>query len=314
MEKVGFLIDKTHSIFCRILKDEYTRTKFKNIGKDRFPSLLNKLWNTDAIKTKINLVKSFMKTGVFPLNSSSINHSRILQSVSAIPSSSHVLVDRSDNDLVSGSSTSNGLQVLSNTASSFVNSTEIVQARAPSFGLVNEAVPFLDKVLQETMISDNCDDDDDDEEEDDDEDYLPPESISTSSITMTSTGKQERSQQPALSNNNHGKTSSQTNNKRKNVSWDLTNFDDTDEDGNLSIHNVIITKDMFRIDDDIIDSSPPKKSRSQSMDLSTSKSDRPPISQQRKKQKQVCQVVDVSNREGNFAEIIASIYGIFHRK
>jgi hypothetical protein len=62
---------------------EYNRTHNNIIGKARFPSLLKQLWETDAIQTKNNIIKSFMKAGVFPLNSKSIDHSRILQNTTA---------------------------------------------------------------------------------------------------------------------------------------------------------------------------------------------------------------------------------------
>ena len=55
------------------------RTRFQNIGKDKFPSLLKQLWTSDPIGTKTNLVKSFMKAGIFPFNPDSINRSRIIK-------------------------------------------------------------------------------------------------------------------------------------------------------------------------------------------------------------------------------------------
>ena len=62
----------------RILKDEYTRTNFQNVGKAQFPSLLKQLWTNDPVGTKTNLIKSFMKAGIFPFKPNSIDRSRIL--------------------------------------------------------------------------------------------------------------------------------------------------------------------------------------------------------------------------------------------
>jgi hypothetical protein len=74
----------------RILQDEYVRTKFKSINKTRFPQLLNQLFETEAIKNKNNIIKSFMRTGIFPLNPNSIDHSRILQNNESVVDSSSV--------------------------------------------------------------------------------------------------------------------------------------------------------------------------------------------------------------------------------
>jgi len=74
----------------RILQDEYVRTKFKSINKTRFPQLLNQLFETEAIKNKNNIIKSFMRTGIFPLNPNSIDHSHILQNNESVVDSSSV--------------------------------------------------------------------------------------------------------------------------------------------------------------------------------------------------------------------------------
>src|SRR5438094_599654 len=72
MEEVSFLKMNVLQFPHRILKDEYTHTHFKSIGKAQFPSLLNRMWTSDPIGTKTNIVKSFMKAGIFPFNQKSI--------------------------------------------------------------------------------------------------------------------------------------------------------------------------------------------------------------------------------------------------
>ena len=245
-----------------------------------------------------------MKAGVFPLNSSSINSSRVLRTASAFTSSSHIPANRSNDNLIHNSSTSDGSGVISNnilnnaTASS-IASTNAIQADASSGVPSYAAVPLLNQVLQETMISDDYGDDDDDEE--DDKDYSPPRSISTSSIPTKS----------ASTNDNQEKISSRRNNKRKSVTWDLTSFDDTDEDGKLSNHNAMSVRSIFLVDDEILNYSPRKSSRSQSKQLSPANSNQSIASRQRKKQKQVSLVVDVSNEKGNHTKSIASVHKIF---
>jgi hypothetical protein len=185
----------------RILKAEYTRTNNKVIGKARFPSLLMELWKTDPIKTKTNIVKSFIKAGVFPFNPNSIDKSRILKNCTSINTSSsntftntsnasnhdqsiHPSASSSCRTLDNNSHANNSHQPITNTISS-------PQLGISSFSSSHEAISALDRVLEETQSNESNDDDDSDEE------YLPNKSISTSSTTLSSIEK-EKSQSKIL--------------------------------------------------------------------------------------------------------------------
>ncbi len=271
------------------MKNEYTQTKFKVIGKARFPYLLNEMWSTDAIKTKTNIVKSFMKAGIFPLNPSSIDHSRILQNTAvAVSSSSSTTADTSDHDSAHNSPASNNLQTFDrNTHTTSNNSssiTNVTRSSEPTSSMSSsQAISLLDQLLQETQVSDDSLND-----ESDDEDYLPPKTMSTSSISVTSKPKKIQTKNVSTSNNNQS-ISFQRSNKRKRVSWDTIGFDDSDE-GNFDNSNTVIVENIFLSDETISNPSPSKSQqspqtiqRAQSKDLPTLKLHQSASSQQKNK-------------------------------
>lgn len=193
MEKVSFPPVNRKSIVLvshRILKEEYNRTRNRVIGKAQFPTLLKKLWKTNAVE-KTNIVKSFMKTGVFPLNSKAIDRSRVLKSSeSTAPSSNTHSTNPFGNSSNNMSTTINPKD--STAGSSFdanarvVNSsTSTISRVTPRLTSSRQAVSYLDQVLEETMCSDDDNDSDAsegiDEASSDDENilyhYIPSQSV-----------------------------------------------------------------------------------------------------------------------------------------
>ncbi len=237
-----------------ILKVEYTKTKFKNIGKSQFPQLLNKLFESEAIKNKNNIIQSFKRAGIFPLDPSSVDVSRILKnnksttnssttatnSSTTATNSSTTATNTTNNDSINNSSTSVNFVRTNNNHHSDDNdppnvniprsshNTDVV----PPFASYRQAISTLEDVLQNPIISYSSDNDDDNE--DDDEDYIPPKSISTPSITVSSSKKQISKSKKTCQSENDQLTSSRKSGKRKKVSWDFSSTDSTDE-GNFYI-------------------------------------------------------------------------------
>ena len=235
---------KLISFPLRILKDEYTRTNFKSVNKSRFPYLLNQLFETKAIKNKNNIVKSFMRAGVFPLNPKSIDHSRILQNNEFFADSS-TTTNTTHNNSANNSSipvnfvSSNNNYDDADTSSSNLNTFYSFNNATSSFASSQEAIFTLDRVLQESIILNNNDDESDDnsdeDDNDDDKDYVPTRSISTSSKTVASIRKPTPKSKTLLKRKNHRLTSSRESNKGKKVTLDLSNFDFIDQDGNFCL-------------------------------------------------------------------------------
>jgi hypothetical protein len=254
MEKVSLFRVRSIIFLLSILKIEYTKTKFKNIGKSKFPQLLNKLFETEAIKNKNNLIQSFKRTGIFPFDPSSVDVSRILKnnkftaksstntttsstitttSSTTTTTPSTTTANATNNDSINNSSTSvnfiptNNNHYRNDNDPSNVNmprsshNTDII----PSFASYRQAISTLDDVLQNSIISYSSGSDDDND--DDDDDYVPPKSILTPSITISSSKKTSQSANDQL-------TSSRKSDKRKKVSWDFSSTDSTDE-GNFYI-------------------------------------------------------------------------------
>lgn len=212
--------------FRRILKAEYNRTNNKTILKAQFPSLLNQLWQTDAIKGKTNIIKSFMKAGVFPLNPNSINHSRLIQnSASNNNSTSNMHTDNAqtsgpsspvNNDTSDEDNQINENQPQINKVASFSHHSY------PSFTTSRAAIDALDKVLENTLSNDgsNENNQNDDDDEDEDENYVPNRPINKSSIEILSSTRKPPSYKQSSNLNSHQVRS-------KSVS-----FDTIDEDSN----------------------------------------------------------------------------------
>lgn len=220
------------------MRAEYKRTNNKVIAKGRFPALLMELWETDAIKAKTNIIKSFIKAGVFPFNPKAIDRSRILKNSTSInTSSSNTFSNTSDTsniDLTSNPSTSSSYRTLdeSNHAihidQPITNIISSPQLRISSFSSSQEAISALDRVLQETKSYDSNDDNDDDDE---DEDYLPNKSISTSSTTVLSMAKEKPSSKilPAIENDQS--MLSRRGIKRKKRAVEVIGFETSDDEG-----------------------------------------------------------------------------------
>ncbi|CAF4033684.1 unnamed protein product, partial [Rotaria sp. Silwood2] len=167
-----------------ILKSEYNRTQNKNISKAQFPSLLKQLWITDALNRKTNIIKSFMKAGVFPLNRRAIDVSRILRSNTSTATASST-TDMNQNNKTNNVASFTTSQPLSSppppVASSSFSSTTFDSS---SFNTSQLAISTLNQVLDETTLEDSLrdkDEDDidvdmdenDDEDDDSDESYVP---------------------------------------------------------------------------------------------------------------------------------------------
>ena len=129
---------KLISFPLRILKDEYARTNFKSVNKSRFSDLLNQLFETKAIKNKNNIIKSFMRAGVFPLNPKPIDHSRINEFFADSSTTTHnnsannssisvnfVSSNNNYDDADTSSSNLNTFYSFNNAASSFASSQEV---------------------------------------------------------------------------------------------------------------------------------------------------------------------------------------------
>jgi hypothetical protein len=228
------------------LKDEYTRTHNKVIGKARFPSLLMQLWATDAIKTKTNVVKSFMKAGIFPLNRKSIDRSRIMKNSTANHNSSSTARTNTSNTSFNSQtnlSTSNSFQMLNNNSRIADNHQQMnIAVSSPphivsSFASSHDAISALDQVLKESALEDSDDDDD--------EDYIPNKSTSISLTTLTSKTKQQSRAKQTPTVKNQKLISPRRGGKRKKSIPKIIGINTSDEDGNLDSCIVSIIKKLF---------------------------------------------------------------------
>lgn len=237
MEEVSSLIINAMKFLARILKGEYTRTKHKNIGKARFPSLLMELWSADAVRIKTNIVKSFMKAGVFPLNPHAINRSRILKgnkSLNAVPSTvANSTSEVSNLNPTTNSSSLHNLTSLNDNSDIENNCSPVINASPspplPLFASTSsEAIAILDRVLEETRSNP-----DDEEEEDDDEEYIPPKTNSSSSKTVLSakTSNSQRNKSSIMEENRFAP--SDQNRRRQSSSSKSIYFDSLDENGKV---------------------------------------------------------------------------------
>ncbi|CAF4115415.1 unnamed protein product, partial [Rotaria magnacalcarata] len=178
----------------KILKDEYSRTNFKNVGKPEFPSLLNQLWTNDPVGTKTNIIKSFMKAGVFPFNPNSIDRSRILKS--------KVDIDKNQSTVPTDTANNN------NKVSRVQQST--TQAINNSFATSHQAIASLNRILEDTKSIGSSDEDphdqtEDDDDNDDDDEYLPSKSNFHSPTSSSSNSQNDEN--TSLSTSKSPKTS-----------------------------------------------------------------------------------------------------------
>ena len=143
------------------------------MNKIKFPVLVKQLFETDAIKNKTNLVKSFLKAGIFPFNPNAIDRSHILQNNEFIKSSNSDVASTSssnfsvvdlvislDSDMIDEESkfTENNLQIISIMCKSIDDCS--------SFTCPRDVVSTLDRVLKEIEIlseNEDCTDGDDED-------------------------------------------------------------------------------------------------------------------------------------------------------
>lgn len=249
MEEVSFLIINVMKFLARFLKGEYTRTKYKTIDKARFPSLLMELWSSDVMRIKTNIIKSFMKAGVFPLNPHAIDRSRILKGnkpLTAFPSTvANAASDVSNLNSTTNLSSLHNLTSLNDNSDVDENCGPVINA-APSSPLTfsaptssREAIAILDQVLEETISNPG------DEGEDDDEEYIPPKTYSSSSKTILPAKKlnSERKKSSTIKENLFAPSDQ---NRRRQISSSKTiYFDSSDENGNVDVSICIFIQTSF---------------------------------------------------------------------
>ena len=152
------------------MKEEYDRTRFQTIRKDRLPFLLNKLWANNPMQMKINLVKSFMATGIFPFNPNGIDRSKIIRTRANGNKYSSNFTNTSANNNQSTVTTKSSQSNISH--SSFTSSHQAIT-------VLNDILQQTQSILTETedssdeeennLRSNKNDNSNDDEEEDEDE-------------------------------------------------------------------------------------------------------------------------------------------------
>ena len=213
----------------RILKEEYTRTRYQVIGKARFPSLLTELWASDAIKTKTNMVKSFMKAGVFPFNPNAIDRSRILRSSASSAANQSAAAN------LTGNNDQTSMTILGSTSAAIVDNRDAMPAdqsnlhSISSFQSSREAISALNQVLRQTTSFH----DDRDSDEEDDRSLFPKQTAVAPSNVVTAARRQtSRSVHSAAANNNPS-VRSRSNAKRKRTVSKIIGFDTSDEEGKL---------------------------------------------------------------------------------
>ncbi|CAF1556632.1 unnamed protein product [Didymodactylos carnosus] len=64
--------------YREILNEYYSTSGYKNVSKPIFPSLTAKLFKSSAVR-KVNVIKGFMNTGIYPLDRTLINEKKILK-------------------------------------------------------------------------------------------------------------------------------------------------------------------------------------------------------------------------------------------
>jgi hypothetical protein len=216
-------------ISFRILKDEYERTRYQVILKARFPSLLSKLWATDAIKVKNNMVKSFMKAGVFPFNPNSIDRSRILQSSASSTTTPFDLPSRATStDQASETTRASDSAPIVADRDKVPGDRSTVHA-VSSFASSREAISSLNDVLEQTKAFE----DDGDSDTDDDRSLFGKRRELPSSISPAANQKHPSRSANSSAADKSEAARSRSNAKRKRTIARLVGFDTSDEDGNV---------------------------------------------------------------------------------
>ena len=159
----------------RVLKNEYRRTRNQAFGKARFPLLLSQLWETDAVKSKTNIVKSFMKAGVFPFNRAGIDRTRLLINPRAdalVSPSGH---DGCNLDLTVVTSVATSSVAITASDQSLVDASSSSIHGSLGFNSSHEAISELSSVLEATSSMTN-------DEDDSDQDYVPENRLSKTEV------------------------------------------------------------------------------------------------------------------------------------
>ena len=206
----------------RILKDEYTHNNFKSISKAQFPSLLKKMWTKDPTRTKTNIVKSFMKAGIFPFNPKSIDRSRILQN--------NTNVDKNTSNVSIGSADDN--------QTSTIHSLSSLQTTTSSITTSQQAIAVLDQVLEDTKsnsvvedLNDRLDDAENDNNNNDDDEHLPSKAIFTSSMSNLSSKRNKVQSNKVIATKNHQSALLPQRKRTKRKLLSIIDFDASGEDG-----------------------------------------------------------------------------------
>ncbi|CAF3877399.1 unnamed protein product [Rotaria sp. Silwood2] len=201
----------------KFLKDEYTRTNFRSITKAQFPSLLKQVWTSDPVGAKTNVVKSFMKAGIFPFNPNSIDRSRILK----------------NNTNVDKNITNTSINLPNDNQTSTFDSPSSPQPITSPFASSHQAIAALDQILEETKLNTSYIEDLNDhvDNDDDDDEYLPSNSNLASSISTSS-----NQQNKIIASTSHQSVLSTQKKKRKRKFSTIIGFDtsEEDDDENLS--------------------------------------------------------------------------------
>ncbi len=266
------------------MRNEYTRTRNKDIGKARFPSLLNELWQTEAVKTRNNIVKSFMTAGVFPLNPNSINSSRILGNNLYTTTSRSVTINTNNNQTNNSSSvtsfanlntnlnqinnnqannsqtnnnqTNNNQINLSSSATSLANvntnhnqinnnqTNNLSSSTSSSLQTTFSFYSSRDAISALDQVLGDTMLNYDNEDDDDDEDYVPNKSARTSSSAL-SNGQRQSLEETSVITKDHQPILPRRNSKRKKRSSNIIGIDTSDEEGNFDSYTLFIVKTNF---------------------------------------------------------------------
>lgn len=179
------------------------------------------------MKNKTNVIKSFMKAGIFPLNPNAIHRSRLInRSTSNNTSSSNIQTNSDQNHIQSSSDhvdTSNDGNDVTTDHRQVNNTTSSSHPQYSTFTTSRTAIDALDEVLESTVCNDDDDDGDDDSSEDSsDEEYMMNQSTKNCSTKKKSRKREISSDQESPNAKKKGKVQS------KNVT-----FDTSDDEGSL---------------------------------------------------------------------------------
>ena len=220
------------------MKNEYQRTRNKIVGKSHFPGLLSQLWTKDAIKDKTNIIKSFMKTGIFPLNPASIDRAKILNNATCVNANISETIDPNMccGDQINSSNSHSTFDVsvaLNNSHTSVTdpsmdNVSNTTDTTISNFNSSVQAISVLDRVLNETRLSSDAED----------EDYLPNRSTNTlTRTTMLSNSQQYHPQENSTSHSQQLNTSRRNYRKRK-THPKIIDIESTNEEGSSVVSSL----------------------------------------------------------------------------